>query len=73
MLTIVAGLSNFCITVIDYTKLSFIAVIPLRGKVRKASITDKVEKSRVSQAYIDTIKVTFGVDPLPACLTPCSY
>lgn len=31
-------------------------VIPLRGKVRKASITDKVEKSRVSQAYIDTIK-----------------
>ncbi|XP_052058542.1 uncharacterized protein LOC127698874 isoform X2 [Mytilus californianus] len=31
-------------------------VIPFRGKVRKASITDKVEKSRISQAYIDTIK-----------------
>lgn len=31
-------------------------VIPFRGKVRKASITDKVEKSRMSQAYIDTIK-----------------
>ena len=30
--------------------------IPFRGKVRKASITDKVEKSRMSQAYIDTIK-----------------
>lgn len=37
---------------------SFLVAIPFRGKVRKASITDKVEKSRMSQAYIDTIKVT---------------
>ncbi|XP_069103194.1 uncharacterized protein [Argopecten irradians] len=29
----------------------------LKGNVRKASISEKVEKSRVSQAYIESIKV----------------
>ncbi|KAK3094050.1 hypothetical protein FSP39_023449 [Pinctada imbricata] len=29
---------------------------PIKGNVRKASISEKVEKSRLSQAYIETIK-----------------
>ena len=38
--------------------LNFFIAAPIKGNVRKASISEKVEKSRVSQAYIETIKVT---------------
>lgn len=37
--------------------LLFLAT-PIKGNVRKTSISEKVEKTRLSQAYIETIKVT---------------
>lgn len=36
---------------------------PIKGNVRKTSISEKVEKTRLSQAYIETIKVTVASLP----------
>lgn len=42
---------------------------PIKGNVRKTSISEKVEKTRVSQAYIETIKVTVASLPSVDFLT----
>lgn len=42
---------------------------PIKGNVRKTSISEKVEKTRLSQAYIETIKVTVASLPSVDFLT----